>query len=171
MMVSKLKTDDIDSVESIEMAQISEESEEEDDEVFTDSNMQENGSAKKPLIKSKKNGKKSKGIHTEIRTGKPHAKRCCGPICCIFLAFKSLMGIIALTIILTNYFTHSNFLFWNFSLPSNAVELVGCQNLEIVPVWQVKIPKLIVEGSTRMLHVNDDQVLDIVFGFGTGDRF
>ena len=166
-MVSKLKTDDIDSVESIEMGQVSEESEEEDDEVFTDLNTKENGSAKKPLIKSKKNGKKAKGIHTEIRTGKPHAKRCCGPVCCIFLAFKSLMGIIAITIILTNYLTHSNFLFWSFG-SSESVEIVGCQSIEIVPVWQVKIPKLIVEGSTRMLHVNNDQVLDVVLGFGTG---
>ena len=101
------------AAERIEMEPLSEESEEdEDDEVFINKN-HENGSAKKPLIKSKKNGKNS-SVHTEIRTGKPHAKRCCGPICCIFLALKTLMGIIAITIVLTNYFTHSSFLFWNF---------------------------------------------------------
>ena len=46
--------------------------------------------------------------------------------------------------------------------------LVGCQRLEIIPIWQAKFPKLIVEGSTRMLYINDDKVLDVVFGFGTG---
>ena len=75
--------------------------------MFINNKSHENGGAKKPLIKGKKNGKKSGGVHTEIRTGKPHAKRCCGPLCCVFLAFKSLMGVIAITIILTNYFTHS----------------------------------------------------------------
>lgn len=167
-MKSKIKEESIESIEKIEMEVVSEESEEDDeDEVFINKK-HENGSAKKPLIKSKKNGKKEKGVHAEIRTGKPHAKRCCGPICYVFLAFKTLMGVIALTIVLTNYFTHSSFLFWSFGAPSESEEYVGCQRLEIIPIWQVKFPKLIVEGSSRMLYVNEDKVLDVVFGFGTG---
>ena len=152
--------------ETIQMEVLSEESEDEDDEVFVNSKS-ENGSARKPLIKSKKNGKHTGDTATEIRTGKPHAKRCCGPICCIFLGFKTLFGVIALTIVLTNYFTHAGWLFWNFG-SSGDDEIIGCQSLEINPVWQAKFPKMLVEGSTRMLQVNEDQVLDVVFGFGTG---
>ena len=162
-----MKEEETNSAETIEMEMMSEESEDEDDEVFVN-NKRVNGSARKPLIKSKKNGKKSDGVHAEIRTGKPHAKRCCGPICCIFIGLKSLFGVIALTIVLTNYFTHSGWLFWNFGSSSESEEFVGCQNLEIIPVWQAKFPKLMMEGSTRMLQVNEDQVLDVVFGFGTG---
>ena len=38
----------------------------------------------------------------------------------------------------------------------------------MIPVWQKKFPKLLTEGSTRMLDVNKDGILDVVMGFGTG---
>jgi hypothetical protein len=99
--------DGTDSVESFEMEAAEEESEEEEeDEVFVKKGRHgsENGSAKKPLIKGSKREKKRNGaMHTEIRTGggpsdltlpagKPHAKRCCGPVCCAFLVIKSVSG-------------------------------------------------------------------------------
>ena len=163
---------DNDSVESFEMDIMSEESEDDEEEqlfVKNGKKSYDNGSAKKPLIKgSKKNGRRKRGIHTEIRTGNPAAKRCCGPVCCVILGIKTVMGLAAITIILTNYFTHSDWLFWNFGLGSGETEIVGCDELEVTPVWQVKFPKLITEGSTRMLNVNNDGVLDVVLGFGTG---
>ena len=163
--------------EDIELEIVSDESEkeeeEEEDEDGEEQNS-ENGSAK-PLIKQSKtvkngkNGKKKRhgAMHPEIRTGKPHAKRCCRPLCCVFLTVKTLMGVLALIIVLANYFTHHDFLFLHFS-NSNSVTFKGCQKLEVIPVWQVKFPKMISEGSSRMLLVNDDLVPDVVIGFGTG---
>ena len=78
-----------------------------------------------------------------------------------------VMGVAAITIILTNYFTHSGWLFWGMRIPGGGGgrdKLVGCQSIEVnssgldymdvtlaqaVPVWQVRLPKMISEGSTR----------------------
>jgi hypothetical protein len=69
----------------------------------------------KSLIKG--SNKKSKAeIQTEIRNGKPTAKRVCGPICVVLLGVKSLMGLAALTVVLTNYFTHSHWWFGYYEL-------------------------------------------------------
>jgi hypothetical protein len=182
------------STETIEMEIVSDEGsdeeededEDEEDEVFVKpGGKHENGSAKKPLIKKKKAKSKKNGHHgngsgtppidsdTEIREGKPTAKRCCGPICCIIMGIKTLLGLVAITVVLTNYFTHAEWLFFNFgsslSGDDSAVSnFVGCHDLEVIPVWQVKFPKLIVESSTRLIRVNEDDVPDVVVGFGTG---
>ena len=119
---------DTDSVESFEMGMLSEESEEDEEEPLFVKNGKkkkdtyENGSAKKPLIKgSKKNGKRRRRYgDTEVRTGNPAAKRCCGPVCYVLVGIKTVMGLAAITIVLTNYFTHSDWLFWNFGLSSSS---------------------------------------------------
>ena len=119
---------DTDSVESFEMDMLSEESEEDEEEPLFVKNGKkkkdnyENGSAKKPLIKgSKKNGKRRRRYgDTEVRTGNPAAKRCCGPVCYVLVGIKTVMGLAAITIVLTNYFTHSDWLFWNFGLSSSS---------------------------------------------------
>jgi outer membrane protein assembly factor BamB len=181
------------STETIEMEIVSEVSEEEEDddedeeedEVFIKSGGQhENGSAKKPLIKKRKSKQKKNGhgggnssgnlpadSDTEIREGKPTAKRCCGPICCLLMGIKTLLGLVALTVVLTNYFTHAGWLFFNFGISGkegSGPNLVGCHDLEVIPIWQVKFPKLIVESSTRLIRVNEDDIPDVVLGFGTG---
>ena len=163
---------DNDSVESFEMDMMSEDSDAEEEEPLFAKNGKkksyENGAAKKPLIKgSKKNGKRKRGIHTEIRTGSSAPRRCCGPVCLVFVFIKTIIGVAAITIILTNYFTHSDWLFWHFS-SSDKSEIIGCDELIVTPVWQAKFPKLISEGSTRMVDVNKDGVLDVILGFGTG---
>ena len=155
--------------ENFEMDIVSEAEESEDDEeeeLFI--RKSENGAAKRPLIKGRK---KRGGISTEIRTGNPAARRCCGPVCWVLLGIKTVMGLAALTIILTNYFTHADFLFWNFGLSSSSSlvsDIRGCDELEVVPVWQVKFPKLLTEGNTRMVDVNGDGVADVILGYGTG---
>ena len=162
--------------ETFEMEMVSECEESDDDdeeELFVRKNgskSYDNGAAKRPLIKgSKKNGRKKRGMRTEIRTGNPAARRCCGPVCCVLLGIKTVMGLAAITIILTNYFTHSDFLFWNFGLGgSSSPDVRGCEELEVVPVWQVKFPKLLTEGNTRMVDVTGDGILDVILGYGTG---
>ena len=133
--------------ETFEMDMMSEGEESEDDEeeeLFPRKNGKkyENGAVKRPLIKgSKKNGRKKRGISTEIRTGNPAARRCCGPVCWVLLGIKTVMGLAAVTIILTNYFTHADFLFWNFGLSSTTpsclplitnVALLHCSLLSMI---------------------------------------
>ena len=68
------------------------------------------------------------------------------------MVIPQVMGVAAITIVLTNYFTHSGWLFWGISLPMAATtedEVMGCQEIEVVPVWQAKFPQLLSEGSTR----------------------
>ena len=174
-----MATQDSESVESFEMDIVSEESEDDEDdeeaELFVKNGKKkksyENGALKKPLIKgSKRNGGRKRGVHTEIRTGSPAARRCCGPVCCVLIGVKTVLGLAALTIVLTNYFTHSDWLFWHLGLGRGpgAEEILGCEELEVTPVWQTRLPKLLTEGSVRMLHVNEDGVADLVLGFGTG---
>merc|ERR1712212_496191 len=106
---------------SIEMDILSDESEEES-QGFLDKK-HKNGTAKEPLIRNQLS-KVSKSVHTEIIPGNAKAKRCCGPFCCLFIIFKLIMGIIALTIILVN--THSNWLFSNFGAKIEKKN-VGCE--------------------------------------------
>ena len=168
------ETDSLTETFEMDMMSDGEESEDdEEEELFVRKNgtkSYDNGAAKRPLIKgSKKSGRKKRGISTEIRTGNPAARRCCGPVCYVLLGIKTVMGLAAITIILTNYFTHSDFLFWNFGLSSSSLSDVrGCDELEVVPVWQVKFPKLLTEGNTRMVDITGDGVLDVILGYGTG---
>ena len=162
------------SVESFEMDMLSEAEEdsdaEEEEPLFVKNGKRsyENGAAKKPLIKgSKKNGRRKRGIHTEIREGSDAPRRCCGPVCMVFMGIKTIIGLAAITIIATNYFTHSDWLFWHFGSDSD-IEYVACDEMVWTPVWQAKFPKLISEGSTRLVDVNKDGVMDVLLGFGTG---
>jgi len=41
---------------------------------------------------------------------------------------------------------------------------------EVTPVWQMKFPKLGTEGHFRLLNISKDDVLDVVFGFGSGKK-
>jgi hypothetical protein len=55
-----------------------------------------------------------------------------------------------------------------FSSMKNEFNLIGCNNLEIDDVWTVGLPKLNTESAFRLVDVNSDGVLDVIFGFGTG---
>ena len=161
----KSEKTDVESVESFEMEIVSEESDDDNEEdLFV--KKEKTGSLGKSLIQSGKNKIKCEA-DIDIKHGKPTAKRCCGPICFILLGIKSLMGVSALTIVLINYFSHSHWL-WGYFESSYDEILVGCDDIEVIPVWQSKFPKLLTEGSTRMLNISGDDTLDVVFGFGTG---
>ena len=79
-------------------------------------------------------------------------------------------GGLAITIILVNYFTHAGWYFWRWGA-SQPPAFAPCHDLEITPVWQVKFPKWGTEGNFRLLNISKDDVLDIVFGFGTGESW
>lgn len=50
------------------------------------------------------------------------------------MVVSQVMGVAAITIVLTNYFTHSGWLFWGISLPMGGTTedvVVGCQEIEV----------------------------------------
>ena len=47
----------------------------------------------------------------------------------------------------------------------------GCTNISKTVVWTHGIPKLITESAFRLVDVNQDGILDIIFGFATGKFF
>ena len=64
-------------------------------------------------------------------------------------------------------------MFWKYWWPgyhSNGVDIEygPCHDLEIIPVWQKKFPKFSSESNIRLVNITNDDVLDIVLGFGTG---
>ena len=83
------------------------------------------------------------------------------------IKFLHFSGGLAITIILVNYFTHAGWYFWRWG-SSQTYPYAPCHDLEVTPVWQVKFPKFGTEGNFRLLNISKDEVLDIVFGFGTG---
>ncbi|TRY71775.1 hypothetical protein TCAL_12171 [Tigriopus californicus] len=155
--------DSTDSRESIELDEFSDE----DDEVFMQhSRNGSDSSARKPLMKKKRKAKNGGGLHASIRTSKPKYRRCCGPLCWTFLAFKSLIGILAVTIILVNYFTHTGWFFWHWG--GSGLKPAPCHRLEVIPIWSQNFPMMLSEGNLRLLNISQDNVLDVVIGFGTG---
>lgn len=44
----------------------------------------------------------------------------------------------------------------------------GCDDIVVENVWSTTLPFLMSESASRLIHVNDDDVLDVVLGFGTG---
>ena len=51
------------------------------------------------------------------------------------------------------------------------IKKLGCTNISKSVVWTHGIPKLITESAFRLVDVNQDGVLDIIFGFATGKFF
>ncbi|CAL1534926.1 unnamed protein product, partial [Lymnaea stagnalis] len=46
--------------------------------------------------------------------------------------------------------------------------VIGCDKVEVQDMWIVGIPKLLTESAFRLVDVNGDGTLDIIFGFATG---
>ncbi|XP_062569092.1 uncharacterized protein LOC134231186, partial [Saccostrea cucullata] len=48
------------------------------------------------------------------------------------------------------------------------LNIKGCNHIEVEDVWITPLPKLLTESAFRLLDVNQDGILDVVFGFATG---
>ena len=72
----------------------------------------------------------------------------------------------AVTIISVNYFTHTSWYLWRWG--SSQDYYAPCHDIEVIPVWQLKLPKLGSESNIRLVNITKDAHLDIVMGFGTG---
>ena len=86
---------------------------------------------------------------------------------CTFLQKCSLfLGVLAVTIISVNYFTHTSWYLWRWG--SSQDYYAPCHGIEAVPVWQLKLPKLGSESNIRLVNITKDKHLDVIMGFGTG---
>ena len=76
------------------------------------------------------------------------------------------LGVLAVTIISVNYFTHTSWYLWRWG--SSQDYYAPCHDIEAIPIWQLKLPKLGSESNIRLVNITKDNHLDIVMGFGTG---
>ena len=93
-----------------------------------------------------------------LRTSKRDSEACC---CWIKPILSILFAFILIALIYYNSATSSS------HSPVDDV-ISGCQNLTKETVWIKGFPKLMTESAFRLVDVNQDGILDILFGFATG---
>ena len=87
-------------------------------------------------------------------------------LCTFLLKCSLFLGVLAVTIISVNYFTHTSWYLWRWG--SSQDYYAPCHGIEAVPVWQLKLPKLGSESNIRLVNITKDKHLDVIMGFGTG---
>lgn len=145
-------------------------SDDEDDVFVDESGLEGLGIASKPLMHPRQ--------RTKVKSQRPECKcrSLCKPVL-YFLAMVGVMGgLVTLLLFLLNRHkapAQSN-TFVQTTVPGvdllkdEIVELIGCDSVEVEDVWVVGFPKLITETAFRLVDINQDGVLDILLGFGTG---
>ena len=93
-----------------------------------------------------------------LRTSKRDSEAAC---CWIKPILSVFFAILLIALIYYNSATSSS------HLPVDDV-ISGCQNLNKETVWIKGFPKLMTESAFRLVDVNQDGILDILFGFATG---
>jgi hypothetical protein len=141
-------------------------SDEEDEDVFI---QEQNGgdlASTKPLMHPRKPRTK-----VRVERGRP-CKMIVRPILVSVVSLVIIAGLVLFIVYLVESFTNHwklSPLFRSGGLPANKTEtVVGCSHIEIEDVWVRGVPKLITESSIRLVDVNEDGILDVVIGFGTG---
>jgi hypothetical protein len=82
--------------------------------------------------------------------------------CLLFAAFLALFAYFV--VYLVHHFGNQ----WLLGDNVQGSSVIGCSRIEVEDVWVRGIPKLMTESAFRLLDVNKDGVLDIIFGFATG---
>ncbi|KAK9885823.1 hypothetical protein WA026_013695 [Henosepilachna vigintioctopunctata] len=110
---------------------------------------------------------------------KPPCKAFCKP-CCYFLgALSVIIGLIILVIILVSIFPLPLNRIHDWILSKFAtkdpfesyIKLLPCSDYKITDVWTTTLPKVTTDSPIRLLDINNDQIEDAIFGFGTGDNY
>lgn len=150
-----------------------------EDEVFMEGPSMDRSSATKPLMYPR-NRAKPKFVHGSCRRCRHILKAIC---CFMFLVLSlgSLMGLVVYFVnkhekdrlIAVNHTTQSSSSgTFNFYHRDNSVsdfsDKVGCDHIEVEDVWTAGIPKFLTESAFRAVDTNQDGVLDVIVGFGTG---
>lgn len=90
---------------------------------------------------------------------------------CIGYVILCSVVVIIITLIVVNFLnkktrkpTHSQ----SKDYKSQSSKIKGCDHVEVEDVWITALPKLLTESAFRLLDVNRDGTLDVIFGFATG---
>lgn len=111
-----------------------------------------------------------RGKHVKPNSNRPntykkgHLKKCIIFTCCVVL--------IILTLVLVYVFNHQKIKdkkqLLSQHTDTDTSDTKGCDHIEVEDVWITALPKLLTESAFRLLDVNQDGILDIIFGFATG---
>ncbi|KAL4229159.1 hypothetical protein ACF0H5_012197 [Mactra antiquata] len=147
-----------------------------EDEVFMESPSIDKASATKPLMYPRARNKS--------KIGRGPLRRCrpiVNAICCflfLVLSLGSLMGLVVyfvnkhnknvLELVQNGHIKPHVSKFVSTPRKQDYSDIVGCDHIEVEDVWTVGLPKLLTESAFRLVDVNQDGILDIIFGFATG---
>eukprot|EP00106_Octopus_bimaculoides_P010095 XP_014777537.1 PREDICTED: uncharacterized protein LOC106874346 [Octopus bimaculoides] len=159
-----------------------------DEDVFVDECNEDNASLSKPLMHARSRSRVRPCSRSKVTTRRPPC-RCrylVRPICCFLLLVSTLSTLMVLVLYMVGSFSgdsdnlkkngkgswQSTSGQWSSAsdygyLPFDK-NVIGCSNVEVEDVWVVGLPKLTTESAIRLVDVNSDGELDIIFGFGTG---
>lgn len=143
----------------------------EEDEVFIQGGIHIDKYSSKPLMYPRNRLKIKKYSKYRCENCTCRNRKNVKPVICLFCLLASIGCMITLLVF---YFNGNNKGANVKGINQNKVSndatynLIGCNNIKVEDVWTVGLPKLNTESSFRLLDVNQDGVLDIVFGFGTG---
>ncbi|GAB1601842.1 protein FAM234B-like [Argonauta hians] len=164
-----------------------------DEDVFIDECNEDSASLWKPLMPARSKSRLRPCSRSKVTTRRPPC-RCrylIRPICCFLLLVSTLSTLMVFILYMVGSFSgHSHSKVkgqvssqqsgggrtgsgqWSsFSSDGSRLfdqNIVGCSNVEVEDVWVVGLPKLTTESAMRLVDVNSDGHLDIIFGFGTG---
>lgn len=146
-----------------------------EDEVFVEGPNMEHSTATKPLMYPRARTK-TKMVHGSIR----RCRHILNAICCFLFLVLSLGSLMGLVVYFVNKHEKNKaneeflqaktgaFSFYNPPRTRDFSDIIGCDNIEVEDVWTVGIPKFLTESSFRAVDVNQDGLLDVILGFGTG---
>jgi hypothetical protein len=90
-------------------------------------------------------------------------------ICTIFTCFVVLIILILALVYVINYRkTKNKKQLLSQQTVADTSDVRHCDHIEVEDVWITALPKLLTESAFRLLDVNEDGILDIIFGFATG---
>ena len=114
----------------------------------------------KPLMHPRKR------VKTKVRTRQTKGclQRCVWPFLYVIFFMGAITALVLAVVYSLNFFDKR-------ASASSQKKILGCSHVTKNTVWTVGIPKLVTESSFRLVDVNSDGVLDILFGFATGLRF
>ena len=89
------------------------------------------------------------------------------PFIYVLLCIAAVVSFVGLVVYFVN--SYASRLLAGSSSRHNMSLLIGCSHIKVKDVWVVGLPKLLTESSVRLVDVNQDTVLDPIFGFATGE--
>ncbi|XP_033758720.1 uncharacterized protein LOC117341022 [Pecten maximus] len=136
-----------------------------EDDVFMEGPKMDRVSASKPLMHPRQRPK------VKSRTPNCRCRKQLKTITCFLVIVLSLGSLMTLIIYLYNKHPERTKDKQGPEIESqsaNIPDVIGCDSLSVEDVWVMGFPKLITESAFRLVDVNQDGVLDVILGFGTG---